>query len=146
MEEYCYVMVKPGFANNSKLVEDVINELTNIGLELVICQRVKYDSQSAEQHYIAKAQKPFYNELVSYISSDYSLGIVLKGENAIALARQKVEELRNSLKDKYNLKTDLTKNILHCTAKTNVKGQLVDIDSRREIELFSKLCKNIIKG
>lgn len=139
LNEYCYVMVKPGFANNLALIDDVKNELLNLNLKIVSSGKVLYDESSAKQHYIAKAKESFYKELTDYITSDYAFGIVVKGKNAITVARQKVEELRESLKTKFNLETSLTKNILHCTSKKKIGDSLIDLDSRREINLFKEL-------
>lgn len=141
MQEYCYVMIKPGFANNIELINDVKNELTKLNLKIIKSQKIRYDIKSAKQHYIAKANETYYDELTNYITSDFSYGIVVKGENAITLSRQKIEELRISLKQKYNLDTNLTKNILHCTSKKMIDNFMVDIDSKREIKLFNELCK-----
>lgn len=144
MLEYCYVMVKPGYANNLELVDFVKEELKSLGLEIIKGSMVLYDTESAKLHYIAKAKEDYYQELTDYITSDYSYGMILKGEDAIANARAKVQELRISLKSKFNLETDLTKNILHCTSKMKIGDKLVDIDSNREIQIFSKLVKRLI--
>jgi nucleoside-diphosphate kinase len=48
---------------------------------------VHVDRELAEEHYAEHAQKPFYGELVEFITSGPTLALVLEGEGAIAAVR-----------------------------------------------------------
>ena len=57
------------------------------GLELKEARLVEVDRELAEKHYAEHAEKPFYGELVEFITSGPTLALVLEGEGAIATVR-----------------------------------------------------------
>ena len=138
MIEKCYVMVKPGFTKN-EIIYDTINAIKEKGIKLVDFSFIKYDDECARIHYIEKSGKPYVQELIDYISSDKSYGMVFEGENALQVCRETVEELRHTLKDKYHLKTDVMRNILHCSSKTKVGNTMLALDTQRELALYHYL-------
>ena len=48
---------------------------------------LKLDRKRAEAHYAVHRDKPFFNELVSYITSDPIIAIVLEGRSVISVVR-----------------------------------------------------------
>ena len=83
-------------------------------------------------------------ELVDYISSGRSFGMIYEGNNALVICRETVEELRHSLASEFNVKTDVMRNILHCSSKTKVGETMLELDTTREIALFNYLKKKEI--
>jgi hypothetical protein len=65
--------------------------------------------------------------------------MIYEGENALVICRDTVEELRKSLPKEFNLKTDVMRNILHCSSKTKVGDEMLTLDTQREIALFDYL-------
>lgn len=135
MLEQCYVMVKPGFTK-PEVVEKTISEITAKGYRLADSSYIYYDEECARLHYIEKQIKPYYGELVSYLSSGPAFGMIFEGEDAVPAIRRIVEDLRHSLNIEFNLKTDVMRNILHCSSKTKVGNTMLELDTQREIALF----------
>lgn len=135
MIEQCYVMVKPGFTK-PEVVEKTISEITAKGYRLADSSYIYYDEECAKLHYIEKQIKPYYGELVSYLSSGPTFGMIFEGEDAVPAIRRIVEDLRHSLNIEFNLKTDVMRNILHCSSKTKVGNTMLELDTQREIALF----------
>ncbi len=143
MVERCYVMVKPGFTD-SKLIKRVIEVLESKGVKMVDFAYIYYDEECAKLHYTEKSGKPYYMELVNYITSGKSFGMIYEGNDALTICRSTVEELRHTLPKEFNLKTDVMRNILHCSSKTRVGDTMLELDTQREIALFYYLKKKQI--
>lgn len=143
MIERCYVMVKPGFTD-SNLIRRTIDILESKGVKMVDFAYINYDTECAKLHYTEKSGKPYYMELVDYLSSAKSFGMIYEGGNALTICRSTVEELRNSLKKEFNVETDVMRNILHCSSKTRVGDTMLELDTQREIALFYYLKKKEI--
>ena len=143
MIERCYVMVKPGFTD-SNLIKRAIEVLESRGVKRVDFAYITDDEECAKLHYTEKSGKPYYMELVNYISSGRAFGMIYEGNNALTICRSTVEELRNSLKEEFNVETDIMRNILHCSSKTKVGDTMLELDTQREIALFNYLKKKEI--
>ena len=94
--EKSYVMVKPGFANNPKVISYIKNRLIEGGLKIVAEKFVRYSTSAAQDHYAEhfrdsyENSKPFYKNLEAYITSDKVYGMEVHGENAIIKIRELV--------------------------------------------------------
>ena len=143
MIERCYVMVKPGFTD-SNLIKRAIEVLESRGVKMVDFAYITYDEECAKLHYTEKSGKPYYMELVNYISNGRAFRMIYEGNNALTICRSTVEELRNSLKEEFNVETDIMRNILHCSSKTKVGDTMLELDTQREIALFNYLKKKEI--
>jgi nucleoside-diphosphate kinase len=85
--ERTLILVKPdAFARN--LTGQIIARFERKGLRLVALQLMTMSRQLASQHYAEHEGKPFYEELVGFITSGPLVALVLEGESAIAAARQ----------------------------------------------------------
>jgi nucleoside-diphosphate kinase len=85
--ERTLILVKPdAFARN--LTGEIVARFERKGLRLAALQRMTMTRELAAQHYAEHEGKPFYEELVSFITSGPLVAMVLEGESAIAAARQ----------------------------------------------------------
>ncbi len=85
--ERTLILVKPdAFARN--LTGEIITRFQRKGLGLVALQLMTMSRDLAAQHYAEHEGKPFYEELVSFITSGPLVAMVLEGESAIVAARQ----------------------------------------------------------
>jgi nucleoside-diphosphate kinase len=85
--ERTLILVKPdAFARN--LTGEIISRFERKGLHLVALQQMTLTRELASQHYAEHEGKPFYGELVDFITSAPLVAMVLEGEKAIAAARQ----------------------------------------------------------
>jgi nucleoside-diphosphate kinase len=86
MAERTLVLVKPD-AVERKLAGEIVARFERRGLELVGSKLVLVSRELAEQHYAEHAEKPFFGELVEFITSAPTLALVLEGESAIQVVR-----------------------------------------------------------
>ncbi len=85
--ERTLILVKPdAFARN--LTGEIIARFERKGLALVALALQTMSRELAARHYAEHEGKPFYEELVSFITSGPLVAMVLEGESAVAAARQ----------------------------------------------------------
>ena len=85
--ERTLILVKPdAFAR--RLTGEIIARFERKGLQLVELKLMTMTRELAGRHYAEHEGKPFYEELVSFITSGPLVAMVLEGESAIEAARQ----------------------------------------------------------
>lgn len=84
--EKTFVMVKPDGVQRG-LIGEIVTRFERKGLKLVAAQLMSVSQQLAEQHYAEHKERPFFGELVSFITSSPVFAMVLEGPNAISIAR-----------------------------------------------------------
>jgi nucleoside-diphosphate kinase len=84
--ERTLVLVKPD-AMRRALAGEIVARLERRGLELREAKLLTVDRPLAEEHYAEHAEKPFFGELVEFITSGPTLALVLEGEGAIKVVR-----------------------------------------------------------
>jgi len=84
--ERTLVLIKPD-AMRRGLAGEILSRFERQGLELRAARLVEVDRRLAEEHYAEHVEKPFYGELVEFITSGPTLALVLEGEGAIARVR-----------------------------------------------------------
>lgn len=81
------ILVKPdAFARG--LTGEIIARFESKGLRVGALRLLTVDPQLAERHYAEHEGKPFFGELVQFITSGPIVAMVLEGEQAVAAARQ----------------------------------------------------------
>ena len=81
------ILVKPdAFARN--LTGEIIARFERKGLRIVALRYMTLDRGTAEEHYAEHVGKPFFEELVSFITSGPLVAMVLEGTEAVRAARQ----------------------------------------------------------
>ena len=81
------ILVKPdAFARG--LTGEIIARFERKGLKIVALKHMTVDETLATQHYAEHEGKPFFGELVEFITSGPIAALVLEGESAITAARQ----------------------------------------------------------
>jgi nucleoside-diphosphate kinase len=85
--ERTLILVKPdAFARG--LTGEIIARFERKGLRLAAMRQMQMTAEVAEQHYAEHEGKPFYGELVEFITSGPLVAMVLEGERAVEAARQ----------------------------------------------------------
>ncbi len=84
--ERTLVLVKPD-AMGRGLAGEILRRFEARGLEVKDARLVSVDEELAKEHYAEHAEKPFFGELVDFITSGPTLALVLEGEGAIATVR-----------------------------------------------------------
>jgi nucleoside-diphosphate kinase len=85
--ERTLVLVKPD-AMERNLGGQILARFEKAGLKLVALRMLRVDEGLANRHYAVHAGKPFFKDLIAYITSYPIIAAVFEGENAIARARQ----------------------------------------------------------
>ena len=85
--ERTLVLVKPDGVQRG-LIGEVIARLERRGLRLVAAKFMNVSKKLAETHYAIHKGKPFYDGLISYITSAPVMAMVWEGPNAVAAVRQ----------------------------------------------------------
>jgi nucleoside-diphosphate kinase len=126
-----FVMVKPDGVRR-RLVGEVVRRLEAKGYDLKEMKLFTIDTDLARKHYAEHSEKPFFDELVSFITSSPVVAMVVEGPDAVRGCRQimgatdPLEAAPGSLRGDYA--TAITENIVH--------GSDSEASARREIDLF----------
>jgi nucleoside-diphosphate kinase len=83
------ILVKPdAFARS--LTGEIIARFERKGLRIVALRHMTVSVELAERHYAEHAEKPFFGELVAFITSGPIVAMVLEGVDAVKAARQAI--------------------------------------------------------
>jgi nucleoside-diphosphate kinase len=83
------ILVKPdAFARS--LTGEIIARFERKGLRIVALRHMTVTRELAESHYAEHAEKPFFGELVAFITSGPIVAMVLEGLDAVKAARQTI--------------------------------------------------------
>ncbi len=85
-DEQTLVLVKPDGVQRG-LAGEVIARFERRGLRLVGLKLTQLDRDLAERHYAEHREKPFFGELVAFITSSPVVAMVWEGPSAVALVR-----------------------------------------------------------
>lgn len=81
-----FVLVKPDGVQKD-LIGEVITRFERRGLKIVGLKMIKITQEQAKKHYAEHSEKPFFGELVEFITSGPVAAMVVQGENAIKAVR-----------------------------------------------------------
>jgi nucleoside-diphosphate kinase len=87
MTERTLILAKPD-AYARGLSGEILARLERKGLHPVALRVMTVTRELAERHYAEHAERPFFGELVAFITSGPLVAMVLEGESAVSAARQ----------------------------------------------------------
>ncbi len=129
--ERTLILVKPdAFARN--LSGEIIARFERKGLQLAAMKMMTASRELAEAHYAEHAERPFFGELVDFITSGPLVAMILEGDHAVTAARQvigatdPIEATMGSIRADYAL--EVGRNMVH--------GSDSDESATREASLF----------
>lgn len=114
--ERTFLMIKPD-AVQRNLIGEVVSRLERKGLKLAAAKLYQANEDLAKEHYAEHAEKPFYNKLVSFITSGPVFAMVVEGKNVVEVTRTIVGETNptkaapGTIRGDYGI--DLGRNIIH---------------------------------
>ncbi|QFT89404.1 Nucleoside diphosphate kinase [Bacillus sp. THAF10] len=85
--EKTFLMVKPDGVQRN-LIGEIVSRFEKKGFQLVGAKLMQIPTELAEEHYGEHKERPFFGELVDFITSGPVFAMVWQGENVIATARQ----------------------------------------------------------
>jgi len=125
------ILVKPdAFARG--LTGEIIARFESKGLRIAAMRHMTMDEATAKQHYAEHEGKPFFGELVDFITSGPLVALVLEGHEAVKAARQVIgatnplEAAPGSIRGDFAL--EVGKNMVH--------GSDANESAEREAKLF----------
>jgi nucleoside-diphosphate kinase len=125
------ILIKPD-AFERALTGEVLARFERKGLRLVALKLLQVDEAIANVHYAEHAEKPFFGELVEFITGGALVAAVMEGHEAVAAARQvigapnPVEAAPGSIRGDFGL--EVTFNMVH--------GSDSDESAEREIGIW----------
>lgn len=131
--ERTFVAVKPDGVERV-LIGEVVGRFEKRGLKIIGMKFMKVTKEMAEQHYGEHKGKPFYDGLVSYITSGPIVAMALEGKNAVALARQTIGATKPQDAAPGTIRGDLAVEI----GRNIVHGSDSPENGQREIGIFFK--------
>lgn len=129
--ETTLVLVKPDGVRRG-LAGEVVSRFERRGYELRGARLLKIPRALAAEHYAEHKGKPFYADLVSFITSGPVLALAVRGENAISGVRSLMgatnpaDSLPGTIRG--DLATELSENVVH--------GSDSKASAKRELGLF----------
>jgi len=126
-----FFMIKPDGVQRN-LVGEIISRVEAKGFSITKIKMMTISKELAEQHYGEHKDKPFFNDLVSFITSGPVVAMQAEGENVVLQIRNLMgatnpsESTPGSIRG--DLATELDKNVVH--------GSDSDESAERELSLF----------
>jgi nucleoside-diphosphate kinase len=87
--ERTLILVKPD-GMERRLAGEILRRFELRGLAVRAAKLVAVSRELAEQHYAEHVEKPFFGELVDFITSGRTLALVLEGEDAVRVTRSTI--------------------------------------------------------
>lgn len=129
--ESTFIMIKPDGVERG-LVGEIISRFERKGLALKQIQMLTFDEDLAKRHYAEHVEKPFFPELVEFITSGPVVAMEWEGESAVSVARtlmgatNPVEAAPGTIRSDFGL--IVTTNLIH--------GSDSPASAKRELEIF----------
>jgi len=129
--ETTLVLVKPDGVRRA-LAGEIVGRLERRGFELRGARLLKIPRSLAQEHYAEHKQRPFFGDLVTFISSGPVLALAVRGEGAIATVRtmmgatNPLDSAPGTIRGDFAL--ELSENIVH--------GSDSKASAKRELKLF----------
>src|SRR6056297_274173 len=114
--ERTFVMVKPDGVQRG-LISEILERFENRGLKIVGAKFMQMDRELAEQHYAEHTDKPFFDDLVEFVTSGPVVPMVWEGQDATRQVRQMIgatdplDAEAGTIRGDYAL--DLGRNVVH---------------------------------
>ena len=126
-----FFMIKPDGVRRN-LVGEVISRVEEKGFEITKIKMMMISKSLAEEHYGEHKDKPFFNDLVEFITSGPVVAMQVEGENVVAQIRNLMgvtnpsDATPGSIRG--DLATELDQNVVH--------GSDSNTSAERELNLF----------
>lgn len=120
--ERTLILVKPDGVQRG-LVGSIILRLESRGLKILGIKMLRLNSEMAEKHYGVHKDRPFFPNLVDFITSGPIVAVVLEGSNAVEIVRRTmgstnpVEAEPGTIRG--DLATDIGRNLIHGSDSSN---------------------------
>src|SRR5262245_30968776 len=112
------IVIKPdGFRR--RLTGRILSRLEDKGLEIKKIRALRFNKNQAEEFYRVHSGKPFFNELISAITSGTVIACVIEGNNAVEVVRLLIGSTKSFEASPGTIRGDfglgITENIVHAS-------------------------------
>lgn len=125
------VLVKPDGVRRG-LIGEIVSRMEKKGLSIAALRMLRMDEALARRHYAVHEGKPFFNDLVDFITSGPVVAVLLEGEQAVDVVRTMMgdtdpkKSAPGTIRGDFGM--DIGQNLIH--------GSDSDENARKEIDLF----------
>ena len=131
--ERTFSIIKPD-ATRRNLTGAVTKMLEEAGLRVVASRRIRMTKEQAEGFYGVHRERPFFNDLVAFMTSGPVVVQVLEGENAVARNREVMGATNPANADEGTIRKTYAESI----EANSVHGSDSDENAKIEIDFFFK--------
>ncbi|WP_409299293.1 nucleoside-diphosphate kinase [Peribacillus sp. SCS-26] len=131
-----FIMIKPDGVKRG-LIGEVIRRFEQKGFSLLNAELMVVDRSKAEYHYMEHQEKPFFGELVDFITSGAVFAMVWEGENIIEVSRLMIGKTSPAEALPGTIRGDFA----HSKEENVIHGSDSLLSAEREIENFFSLLK-----
>jgi nucleoside-diphosphate kinase len=131
--ERSLVLIKPD-AMKRRLGSTIIGRLEQEGLRVVGLKMLHMDEALASRHYAIHADKPFFKDLIKYITSTPIIAVVFEGEGAVEVIRKTMGATNPAKAEPGTIRRDFGLDIQQNT----IHGSDSLETAEKEIKLFFK--------
>ncbi len=85
--ERTLILIKPDGVKR-RLAGRILQRFEDKGMKIVASKMLKLDRERAEKHYSVHNDKPFFKDLVNYITSGPIMAFIFEGKDAISISRK----------------------------------------------------------
>jgi nucleoside diphosphate kinase len=124
-------IIKPDGVKN-RHIGDIISRFEKAGLHVAALKLVKLNKEQASQFYNIHRDRPFFSELVNFMSSGPVVIMVLEGDNAVNKNRQLMGATDPRKAEKGTIRADFAESM----SKNSVHGSDSPETAREEISFF----------
>ncbi|MGI6485935.1 MAG: nucleoside-diphosphate kinase [Tepidanaerobacteraceae bacterium] len=129
--ERTFVMIKPDGVRRG-LIGTILKKYEDKGLKIIAGKLMNVPIELAKKHYCEHTSKPFFNELISYITSGPVFAAVLEGNKAVTIVRL----LNGATKVEDALPGTIRGDMAISTTENLVHGSDSGDSAKREIALW----------
>lgn len=114
--ERTFVALKPDAVQRG-LIGEIVQRFERRGYKIIGLKLVHLDRETAEKHYAEHVGKPFFEDLVKFITSGPIVAMAIKGTNIVEVSRKMIGATNPSKADIGTIRSDfaqvMDKNIIH---------------------------------
>ena len=129
--ETTFSIIKPN-AIKKKVIGAIINKFENNGLQIAAAKLIHLDRQKAEEFYSEHKERPFFGELVDFMTSGPIMIMALSGEDAISKNREIMGATDPKESKPGTIRAEFGDNV----GKNAVHGSDSPESAQRELSLF----------
>ena len=126
-----FFMIKPDGVKRN-IIGDVVNRVEKRDFVITKMKMMQISTELAEKHYAEHSEKPFFNDLVTFITSGPVVAMEVEGDNAVLAIRELMGATNPADADPGTIRGDLA-----CKLEENVvHGSDSEESAERELGLF----------